>query len=349
MLKKVLYALASFVLGFLLITTVMSITSYSVLMSNITKAIEEKNYVEVTKYSATFSDYEHKFVNGSDSDDGFYVEVYYAIFASLDSYLPETTSESEEGEETKVEPVKYQTLESGIQVMIYDFPEGFKFEDTEAKKGGVSIVFENDEELFFPFNSEDNNYYQYMTYYSFIPVNIAYDEYLSALESNDNLTTDSVIKAIKISDSEDKGCEIPTVGLTFTNELHNISYDKLVEINNREKEISQGKQTESIFGEKYLEIANAVNGKFMIGNTDEVIYSSAEFLVPVIIAAVVFLALDILVAWLIFRKKKPAKYVPLYQQKVQAKPEPEQFSRDVFNVEDYDSEEVTPEEVKNEE
>ena len=64
-----------------------------------------------------------------------------------------------------------------------------------------------------------------------------------------------------------------------------------------------------------------------------------------------FLAIDILIAWLIFRKKKPSAYIPPHQQKTPVKSEPEQFNRDVFNVVDYDTEEPekTEETPKNEE
>jgi hypothetical protein len=57
-------------------------------------------------------------------------------------------------------------------------------------------------------------------------------------------------------------------------------------------------------------------------------------LVGVISTAVIFLALDILVAWLIFRKKKPGKYIPPYKQTQKpATKEPEQFDRSVFELE----------------
>ena len=54
MLKKILFILMSFVLGFLLITTVITINLYSVLQSNISKAIDNKNYSEVSKYFSGF-------------------------------------------------------------------------------------------------------------------------------------------------------------------------------------------------------------------------------------------------------------------------------------------------------
>ena len=79
-----------------------------------------------------------------------------------------------------------------------------------------------------------------------------------------------------------------------------------------------------------------------------IIYGSSKFLFPVIGAAVIFLALDILLGWFIFRKKNASKYVPPYRAKQPTAPvrQPEQFSRDVFNVEEDDVVETPTEETE---
>ena len=332
MLKKVLYAVASFILGFLLIMTVITVNSYSVFMSKITEAVGEKNYLEVAKFSSAIFDYDSKIDSGESLGDGLYVEIYESLFL---------------GTRTISESVSHNSLELGIQVLVYNFPEDFKLEDTETEKGGISIVFENDEEAFFPFVSENSDYYTYATNYSFVPFGITYEDYLAEVEKNDDLTAETAIKAIKISDSADKEYVVATTGLSFVGEVFEKFRDIAVEYNTLQKDYAEGKEAseevQNAFNSKY-EKALENKGSLVMGHNDTVIYSSSEFLVPVIIAAVVFLALDILVAWLIFRKKKPSKYIPPYQQKVQVNHEPEQFNRDVFNVEDYDVEETTEEE-----
>ena len=335
MLKKILYILASFILGFILITTVITINLYSVLQSNIVKAIDSKNYLEVSKYFSGIFDYENKFETEENFTDGVHVDIYYSLFDGQRTVAGENN-----------ENVTYATVETGIQVMIYHLPEDFKLEDTETVKGGVSIVFDNEEEIFFPFYiSENQNYYQYVGSYKVIPFSITYVDYVAAVEKADTLTTDSVIKAVKISDSAEKEYTITTTGLTFNNALHNSFSTVLDEYNTLQKDAALGKEISSDAKTTITNQYNAVveaNPHYSVHYTDSVIYGSAEFLVPVIIAVVIFLALDIFVGWLIFRKKKVvSKYIPMYQQKAKTPHEPEQFNRNVFNVEDYDAEETT--------
>lgn len=350
MLKKVLYILASFVVGFLLIMTVITFNSYAVLQGNIAESAANKNYLDVSKYFSGIFDYENKYTEEVPFEDGLHVEIYYSLFDGQRVLLNEEGKEVVD-ENTK-QPKTYSTLESGIQVMIYHIPQDFKLEDTEATKGGVSIVFENGKELPFPFViSEMNNFYNYATGYTVIPFSISYFDYLNATNKAD-ISADSAIKSIKVTDGSNlKAYEIETAGLIFKNELHNKFDEVITEYNEIKRKAATGeepsKEVAEALKQKYNGLVEA-NPSYQIHYTDSVIYGSSDFLVPVILSAVLFLAIDILVAWLIFRKKKTPTYIPPYQQKTQVKSEPEQFNRDVFNVVDYDAEE-TEETPKNEE
>ena len=91
------------------------------------------------------------------------------------------------------------------------------------------------------------------------------------------------------------------------------------------------------------------NENYILQRSTQEIIKTPDFIIPLVIAAVIFLALAIALAFVIFKKKKPATYVPPYQKVQQKQSQPEQFSREVFDVVDYDEVEETPENPTSEE
>ena len=334
MMKKILYILASFLLGFILIMYSITYNTYSALQSFVNEAIEQENYTEAQRFFSSALD------NGSkvtlDAEDGTHVEVYYALSEKTNYLL------DEEGKPTDT---SYYTIESGLQFTLFDLVDTFKLADDEGKNGGINIVFENGENILFPFVTEDVNYYNSATNYSFLLFNISYSDYNKALEANENVDNTSLISGLEIIDGSGEvkyNLEFIDARLSFDNQFHTSLEAVLSEYNKIQKEYAEGKEiteeTTNKIKNDYLAIINA-NENYLLAHESNKIYGSSKFLVGVILTAVIFLAVDILVGWLIFKKKKSGKYIPPYQQNQRTivKSEPEQFNRAVF---DLDADEV---------
>lgn len=332
MLKKILYVLASFMIGFLLITNVIYYNFYSVFHEFVEESVIEKDYMDAERYFSRVIDSGSKFVKDFDN---VHIEIYYALNDEV-HYLKD-----EEGKNTEV---NYYTLESGIQFSLFHLPEDFKLVDDEGKQGGVSLVFENGE-LFFPFKTDIIDYYSFVESYAFLPFNISYNDYTVALDNpDDNIDASSVIKSVKFIDGsgvEKYLFDLSDSNLTFNNQLH-LDFDAvLTEYNQVQKEAAEGKELNEDVATSIKDRYNAIldnNENYLLQHDVNLIYGSFDFLFTVILAAVIFLAVDIVVAWLLFRKKKPVSYIPPYQRKQNGttQPQPEQFNRDVFNVEEED-------------
>lgn len=335
MLKKVLYILASFLVGFLLIMFSISYNTYSVLQDFVNEAIENKEYSEVQRYFSSALD-SNKFIKPEDEEDGTHIEIYYALNEAQKKLY------NEEGKETGT---TFSTLESGIQFTLFNLSDSFKLADEEGKVGGVNIVFENGTEILFPFKTELVNYYDSALNYSFLLLNVSYTEYEAALNKNDNVDETSVITSVQFKDGTGEvkyTFEFGEQKLTFNSKFHNDFEAVLSAYTEVQKNAAEGKQIEAETVNKIKSDYETIfknNESYLMTHESKKIYGSFEFLFSVISSAVIFLAIDILLAWFIFRKKKPATYVPPYQrtQKPAVKPEPEQFNRNVFDV---DAEEV---------
>lgn len=334
MLKKVLYILASFLVGFLLIMYSISYNTYSVLQSFVNEAIENNEYSEVQRYFSSALDSGNKFIQ--DEQDGTHIEIYYALNESQKQLLDESGKETGQ---------LYYTLESGLQFTLFNLSENFKLADEEGKVGGVNVVFENGTEILFPFKTERVNYYDSALNYSFLLLNVSYSEYITALDKNENVDQTSVITGVQFKDGTGEAKYTFAFGdkkPTFNNKFHADFEAVLNAYTEVQKNAAEGKKVEQEVADKiksdYQEVFKN-NESYLLTHDSKKIYGSAKFLVSVILSAVLFLAIDILVAWLIFRKKKPGTYVPPYQrtQKPAVTPEPEQFNRNVFDV---DAEEV---------
>ena len=340
MLKKILFIVSSFLIGFLLLLTVINATVVNIVQERIKEAVAANRYDEAKGYFSGIYDKVNSFeVKG---ENGEHIEIYYGVEKTYHTF-----KKDEENTES------YETLETGIHFAIFHLTEDFKLSYDENAKGGVKLLFEEGE-LFFPFAE---TVYLNAKEYSFIPFAIEYYEFANAVAKQETVTVESTIKSIEILDSTGTVKftinETKISGLTFNNELYNMLSLSLVEYNTVQKDLASGKEISKDVQQAAVDKVNVVlkaiteNPNYVSQSKQEQdkIYGTSEFLVPVIIAAVIFLALDILVAWLIFRKKKVTKYIPPHQQNTTTKTpyEPEQFNRDVFNVENYDEVESSEE------
>lgn len=345
MFKKVLFIIGSFILGFLLIITVTSSTIVSVSQKLFSKALEEDNHTEIKRFFfGLFDITEGRTYIHENKETGERVEVFYGLMNESRSFV------KKDGETTS-----YDSIGTGVEVFLYKLPETFKLEDAAEKQGGVRLVYEGtDQSLFFPFKTEMKNAYEIASLYNVLAFNIQYKDYVAKVNADlqDDITLQSKIISVEILDGEeDVKYQLSTPGLTFDNPMHKEfdlvlqEYYQAQEASLNGEDVSKDKINE--ISDKYNKLITN-NENYISQRTTEEIIKTADFIVPVVIAAVIFIALDILVAWFIFRKKKPAKYIPPYQKTAQTtQTQPEQFNRNVFDVEEYDEvEEITETEGK---
>ena len=329
MLKKILYIVASFLVGFLLIMYSITYNTYTTLQSFVKEAINNGEYTEVERYFSSAIDTSSKFIK--DAEDGTHIEIYYALNEKTEYILDA---------EGKATSTTYYAVESGVQFALFKLADTFKLSNDEEKVGGVNLVYENGEKILFPFVTETTNYYDTATNYSVLLLSVSYSDYTKALEKNESVSkTDSIVSAEFVDGTGEPKyiVEFTDNNLSFENQFHTAFAPVLKEYNKVQKEYAEGTKITEEDANKIkndYEAIFAANEGYVLTHDSSKIYGSSKFLVGVISTAVIFLALDILVAWLIFRKKKPAKYIPPYKQtqKPVAK-EPEQFNRSVFDLE----------------
>lgn len=346
MLKKILYIIVSFLVGFMLLSSIVVTNFYSVFQDLIAEDVKNKEYSSAERFFSRVVD-ENKFYSAE--YEGTTVEVYSALNDNIKFVL------DSEGKKTDT---TYYTLESSIQFTLFHLPEDFALVDNTTdennkKQGGVKLVLGDAGTVFFPFKTEAVDYYSFATSYSYLPLSIAYDDYVAALNAA-SISSDATITGAVIidGDGEEEFNVLFTAGKypTFNTKFHTDFVDILTRYNKVQLQNAKGEEINNEETNKIVEDYNAVlenNTDYLQQHNFNIIYGSVDFLLPVIGAAVIFLALDILLGWFIFRKKKTPRYVPPYRAKQPTTPvrQPEQFSRDVFNVEE-DVVETPAEETK---
>ena len=358
MLKKILYVVASLIIGFLVIITSVFTNFNSVLFNNTATAVADKEYMTAERYFSQVINEDKFFVGDFENT---HVEVYSAINDRSNVVY------DAEGKKTTT---TYYTLESSIQISVFHLPEAFTLEDkyeedgkTLISQGGVELSFVGEEKsVLFPYYSDKVDYYTNYSSYSFLPLSIFYLDYVTALTEKE-ISLDAVIDTLTIYDGDHD--------VTFTVEFeegktasfdttfHNAFHETLTRYNKIQKEEAERSLANKELSEEETEAlkAEAIDieakysdafktGTYVKQHAPSVIYESADFLVPTITSAVIFLAIDILLAWYLFRKKKVPTYVPANRKTQTAAParQPEQFSRELFEVQE-DVVETTAEEV----
>lgn len=334
MLKKILYIITTFLLGAIIMINVLYYNFYDTFTKFTAEAVDDKNYSEAERYYSRVI-YEDKFYTG-DTEDGMHIEVYAAI-----NDIP--VKNAEDGQ------VEYYFLENSIQFSFFHLPSDFATVDkvegeNVVARGGVRLTFaDTTETVFFPFVNDYIDGYSNVSSFAFLPLTIGKDSYESALtEKSIALDTKLVGATIIDGDGDEEASIIFTAGNepTYDTEFSNAFNPVVLAYNAAQKDLNEGKE---VTEETSNEIANSYNTalesneKYLQQHDFNIIYKSFDFLFPLILTAVIYLIIVIVIGWLLFRKKKAPKYVPPGQKKKAATPtEPEQFTRDVFNLEEND-------------
>ena len=347
MLKKILYIIVSFLVGFMLLSSIVVTNFYSVFQDLIAEDVNNKEYSSAERFFSRVVN-EEKFYSAE--YEGTIIEVYSALNDNIKFVY------DSEGKKTDT---TYYTLESSIQFTFFNLTEEFALVDdisdeNNKKQGGIKLILGNAGTVFFPFVTEAVDYYSFVTSYSYLTLSISYDEYAAALAKADINIKTNITSAVVIDGDGEKEFTIDfdnTTRPTFNTEFHNQFSDILTRYNKVQLQNAKGEEVDTEETKKIVEDYDAVlanNPGYLPQHDFSVIYSSSSFLLPVIGAAVIFLALDVLLGWFIFRKKKASTYVPPYKAKQPTTPvrQPEQFSRDVFNVEEDDVVETPAEETE---
>jgi hypothetical protein len=350
MLKKILYIIVSFLVGFMLLSSIVVTNFYSTFQGLIVDEVNNKEYTNAERFFSRVVD-EKKFY--SLEQEGTMIEVYLALNDNIKPVYDE---------EGKATSTTYYTLDSCLQFSLFNLPDDFalvdnKTDEANKKQGGVKLVLGDNGSLFFPFVNELVDYYSFVASYSYLPFSIPYEDYVAALDKADIDLKAAITSAVVIDGDGEEEFVVefaPVNRPTFNNQFHHQFIDILTRYNKVQLQNAKGEEVDTEETKKIVEDYNAVlekNPGYLQQYDFSVIYSSSDFLLPVIGAAVIFLALDVLLGWFIFRKKKASTYVPPYKAKQTQAPtrQPEQFSRDVFNVEEDDVVETPVEETPVEE
>lgn len=354
MIKKVLFILTSVLLGFLLITNGYYICFYNVFQKFTEEVVEEGNYLDAGKYYSYSFDYENAF-SKVDFEGGAHIDMY----SALNIYARDVKKE----DETKVQ---YETIESTIQFSMFNLPEDFALADPTpaegetAVKGGVKLLY-GEKSVFFEFMPRENeSYYSYSEYYNFLPFTIHYDDYVSKLTAAE-IPLDSTTTAVEIYDgNNDTVYTLDVKAALFNTSFHNNYYETITRYNNLKKADALSGETSS----EYESIINSINkittdNKYAQQHNVEIIFKSGAFIWRLSLMVGIFLVLDFAIGFLLFRKKKPGKFVP--RKPMMSKPttsnnspklnyQPEQFSRkDIIDATESLNEEVVSEENISEE
>ena len=348
MIKKALFILTSILIGFMLVTNGYYICFYNVFQNFTEEAVEAKDYEDAAKYYAYSFDYEN--VYKADMEDGTHIEFY----SALNMYARDAVKE----DETKVQ---YETLESTIQFALFHLPEEFALTDKTVSegetpvKGGIELVY-GDKKVFFEFMpSETESFYSYAEYYNFLPYTIHYADYVSRLEK-EGIDVNSITSNILIYDgNNDTVYDLNVQKALFDTEFHAAYYDTITKYNDLKKADALSGETSEEATTLVETISKVADDKgFEKQHTVDVIFKSGAFYWRIGLMIGAFLVLDFLIGFLLFRKKKPSKFVP--RKPMMSKPainngpklnyQPEQFSRkDFIDAQEEVNEEVAEESV----
>lgn len=361
MLKKILYIVASFIIGFLVILTSLFSNFNAVLFDLTATAVKNKDYLYAERFFSQVIDNENKFFAGD--FEGVHVEIYSALNDEVNHVLDKDGKNTENS---------YYTLESSIQISVFHIPSEFTLADKYdeenklVSQGGAEFKFVGeDETVLFPYYSDKADYYRNYSSYSFLPLSVSYSDYVEALNAK-QISLDAVVEKVTIYDGdydisyavEFTEGNAPSFDTTF----HTTFYTTLQRYNEIQKEEAERSVNGTSLTEEEKNSLNAEvkeieknytealkTGNYSVQHDVKVVYTSVDFIVPMVISAVVFLAIDILLGWFIFRKKKAPTYIPANRKQQSTTPvrQPEQFSRELFTVEEEEDAVDTPTEESN--
>ena len=360
MIKKILYSITVLLIGFVVLTSSVYSNFYAVFEKLTAEAVSNKDYVDAEKYYSRVFDTNTMYYSG-DIAEGVHLDVY----AALNDYI--------RNEKIEEKDVTYYTIENSIQFSFFHLPETFALEDDTSdeanpKKGGVSLVFSDNKEVFFPFVTPAANHYTYKSYYNYLPLSIYEADYVKAVADAGVSETATVVSA-KVIDGkgEEEYTFNFTSAFTFDTAFHTEYVDEITQYNQIQKDTAMEKEVEGSLEEILTSINDTGTQKgYHVQHSVEVIYESGAFIWKMVLTVVIYAVIAVGLGYLLFRKKKlPSKFGPRPTAKKPTNTankntklpyEPEQFSRkDVFGeavegeFEEKPTEEVVAEEKPTEE
>lgn len=341
--KKLLYILASVFLAFIIMLNVIYSNFYSVFQGFTSDAVAQKDYTYAERFLSRVMVSDNEKFYAQTHENGMHIEVYSAL-SDMVRYVYDDNGEKVTDASTGTEQT-YYTLENSIQISIFHYPSTFTLQDTTGDNpttGGIELVFSDGNKVKFGFVTDAINYYDFASNYNYLPLTIAEADYVEALKGV-TLAEGAYISGLNIIDGDnDESYSVtftenyPTFETTFSTAFTSV----IEKYNAYQLNATKTGETDS---NKSTEITNEYNKvmednpTYLSQHSVDIVYGSSEFLVPVILIAVIFLAVDVLLGILLFRKKKPRKFVPPGQKgQTQPQPQPEQFTRDMFDLDPED-------------
>ena len=328
MLKKVLYILASITLGFLLITYAIYYDFYAVFKTFTSQAVASQKFIEAEKYYSNVFDKNYFYDNTFDLEDGKKTTVH--IYSSVNDSMRYV--KDEDGKQTSK---YYYTLESSIQFSFFNLESFTETSKTDANgvilaQAGVELTYDLGT-IFFPFITEEINFFNYVEYYSFLPLNIFYDDLCHTLGVEDATNVKFTSGRLVDGNGDTKLVFNFSNPISFDTELHNAYYPKLKDYNLYQADLDNKIENKTELLTKLTEEIKALNsdGKYEKQHSVDIIYKSAKFITTMVLVVVVYLAIVAAIGYLLFRKRnKPAKFVPKNAGSIHTTITPQQFSRD---------------------
>lgn len=346
MLKKILYGIACLMLGFMIFSSVMQSRFYKVFTKTTAEKVSKGDYLTVERYFSFSIDKEENFLYKGQLENGPYVEIYNAINTNINSIY------DDKGKDTDSD---YYTVEESIQIALFNIPKEFALKDnkTNSTTGGVKLIFDEEQTLFFPFKSLEFNSYDYVDYFSFLPLTIYKKDFdikiaeYNLLETIYGIDQDSYVNKIQIIDGDnDTTYSISKGELThsfdfehdfFTNyrlllNQYNAYQEKIAKEEYEENETKDSIQKLMSDLAKDVHKVSEDHGYNKTIGTSWVTKSS-RYRVPIILFVVGYLSLVIVLGYFIFRRRKssvrPSQFIRPQQNKTFVNPQrqPQQFSR----------------------
>lgn len=347
MLKKILYGIACLILGLIIFSSIMQSRFYKVFTKTAAEKVEKGEYLTVERYFSFSIDKEENFLYKGKIENGPYVEIYNAINTNINSIY------DDEGKDTESD---YYTVEPSIQLALFNLPKDFDLKDNKANSttGGVELIYDKEQSLFFPFISLEFNSYDYVKYFSFLPLTIYESEYnakvaeYNAIEENIDIDSSSYVSLIKIVDGKndtiyqitknDFDHDFDFESEFFTNYRPLLEEYNMYQAKIATEDYAEGETKESI--EKLMsdlaKDVHQVSEDFGYNKTIGTgwVTKSSRYRVPLILIAVGYLSLVIVLGYFIFRKRKSMRRAPQFSRPqynnknfANAQRQPQQFSR----------------------
>lgn len=305
--KRILFILLSIAVGFLAIKLGTDYISSSCLKAELKDATANKKYAYIERMVTSFIGSDDYVLSSYDFEDGAHINVVEGL-SLAPAYEMDGTKKKQVG----------QALKEALFISLFNFKD-FKVADETDKIGGITITT-TDSTLFYQYDNrnaeiQDNpnygvNYYEYQQF-NFITMPLYID-----------FNSEATITKIQISDGSGNVKYSYDLNLKINNEFHKLinsyQYDGksfMAWINDYNDLMVKSYNGEEV-SEQLQIVVNKINQA--VGTTDKIIENQSEvvakdikssprFIIWLAVLIVVVIGVDVLIGFLIFRKKPANK------------------------------------------